>query len=156
MPRGCLSEAEVRVLGRETEYRVLEGLLQAGIQARHATKAEDISGWDLEVAFRGICVRVDVTISKTRFAEKQASDQCRNRQVVPVLVDPGSSAEELARETMRQVVYSLNGSLVSELLQGRAGEGRKTSKKLTHFSRVHLTWREILREAFEVRWAEDS
>lgn len=116
---GTLERArrDVRELGRRTEWRVLKGLQEAGIVARHATEEEDISGWDIEVTFRGITVHGDVTISKGRFREKMATDQCRSGLIIPVLVDADATTEALAEETMRQIVCGLNGSLVLRLLQ---------------------------------------
>ena len=120
MKRGGTLEqarAAVRKLGRMTEWRVLEGLLEAGIQARHATEEEDISGWDLEITFRGITARVDITISKGRFEEKRSSDQCQSGLIIPVLVDASATTRKLAEETMGQIIHSLNGSLILNLVR---------------------------------------
>lgn len=97
-----------RQLGLEAEQLVLTALKNNGLEARHATPDEDLhQGWDVEFNLADIIVRIDLTISRARLRQKNGSDRVRNGFVIVVLVDPRWSEEELFREVIRQVVYSL-------------------------------------------------
>ncbi len=107
----------VRRLGLDAEWQVLEALNGQGFKARHAEPEEDLSGWDIEIDLHGYSVWVDLTISRSRLRKKQIAEPVRNGLVIAVLVDPGWSAEELNREVLRQVIYSLPERIREGLLR---------------------------------------
>jgi len=62
-------------------------------------------------------VHVDLTISRGRLQKKQTAEPVRNGSVVAALVDPSWSEEEMFREVLRQVVYSLPDRTKRALLE---------------------------------------
>lgn len=107
----------VRQLGLDVEFRVVDALNHHGICARHAEPQEDLSGWDVELDLRGYAVHIDLTISRDRLREKQTRDDVCNGLTIVVIVNPGWSEEELFRETLRQVIYSLPERVKRDLLR---------------------------------------
>lgn len=120
--------ADVRELGRQAEYRVMEVLNGAGFSTRHADRERDLRGVDLEIDLFGHTLWLEITISRRRLAEKQVSNGlCRNGLAHLVIIDTRWSDEELLREVLRQIICSLpertKRELLSELqkVQGLAG-----------------------------------
>lgn len=111
----------VRELGRQAEHRVMEALAKAGFSTRHADKDLDLRGVDLEIEFFGHVLWLEITISKRRFAEKQANGMCQNGLAYLVIIDTRWSDEELLREVLWQIICSLpertRKELLSELCQ---------------------------------------
>lgn len=106
-------------LGHLVEYQVIEGLNTIpGIRAWHSTKEQDrYEGWDAAVEIlRVITVRVDFTISTRRFEEKNGSEMHINGHIIPILLDARTSPEEMAQQTLRQIVCTLPRRLVKDLL----------------------------------------
>jgi len=89
------------------EARVEKALKLKGFPARHASREEDLSGWDLEVKIRGFTARIDLTISEKRLLQKRDRNSARTGLIIPVWVSPRWSDDELVREVIEQVVYNL-------------------------------------------------
>lgn len=106
-------------LGHAVEFVALEGLLDLGLSARHATTIEDWEEhFDIEISLAGYTIQIDLTISKSEYQSKLADHPAG---VIPVLVGCRMPKREMARMIMTQVVKSLRGAVVKDILAAMGG-----------------------------------